>query len=177
MLADIVANDAIVVIDWQQNGTSNITRSGVRVHSLFKISELVNILRTENRIDDGCVKKVTDHNNQLAELEGVRSPSPSMLSNWWPKEKKSKIDDEVETFFESQLPENDEFVPNPNDINAAAAKCGDCSFYYNAIGYDTKKKTKKKIGICTKHRRNSRNIPETPLNFWNPKMMDTENDS
>lgn len=59
-------NDAIVVIDRQQGGAANITRSDVRVHSLFKISEFLDILRTANRIDDACVKEITDYvaNNQ-----------------------------------------------------------------------------------------------------------------
>lgn len=59
-------NDAIVVIDRQQGGAANITRNDVRVHSLFKIAEFLDILRTANRIDDACVKEITDYiaNNQ-----------------------------------------------------------------------------------------------------------------
>lgn len=54
------------MIDRQQGGAANITRNDVRVHSLFKISEFLGILREANRIDDACVKEITEYiaNNQ-----------------------------------------------------------------------------------------------------------------
>ncbi|XP_031635910.1 uridine 5'-monophosphate synthase [Contarinia nasturtii] len=64
----IVVNDAIVVIDREQGGAANITRNGVRVHSLFKISEFLGILRSANRIDDVCVREISEYiaNNQAS---------------------------------------------------------------------------------------------------------------
>lgn len=60
-------NDSIVVIDRQQGGAANINRNNVRVHSLFKISEFLGILRDADRIDDACVKEITEYiaNNQV----------------------------------------------------------------------------------------------------------------
>lgn len=59
-------NDSIVVIDREQGGAPNITRNDVRVHSLFKISEFLTILKEANRIDDACVKTISEYivNNQ-----------------------------------------------------------------------------------------------------------------
>lgn len=68
-------NDSIVVIDRQQGGYANITRNDVRVHSLFKISEFLSILRDSNRIDDACVKNITEYivNNQ-ATVKKIEQP-------------------------------------------------------------------------------------------------------
>lgn len=59
-------NDSIVVIDREQGGAANITRNDVRVHSLFKISEFLDILKEANRIDETCMKTITEYiaNNQ-----------------------------------------------------------------------------------------------------------------
>lgn len=59
-------NDAIVVIDREQGGAANITRNDVQVHSLFKISGFLSILREANRISDDCVNTITEYivNNQ-----------------------------------------------------------------------------------------------------------------
>lgn len=54
-------NDAIVVIDREQGGAANITQDNVRVHSLFKISEFLNILRSADRITDADVTEINEY--------------------------------------------------------------------------------------------------------------------
>ncbi len=63
----IAVNDSIVVIDRQQGGAANITRNDVRVHSLFKISEFLDIIKEANRINDGTVRTISEYieNNQV----------------------------------------------------------------------------------------------------------------
>lgn len=50
-----------MVIDREQGGAVNITQSDVRIHSLFKISEFLDILKQANRIDDACVNTITEY--------------------------------------------------------------------------------------------------------------------
>lgn len=62
----IVIRDSIVVIDREQGGAANITNSDINVHSLFTITEFLSIIKDANRIDDKCVKTITEYivNNQ-----------------------------------------------------------------------------------------------------------------
>lgn len=55
------------MIDREQGGAANITANSVNVHSLFKISDFLGILKEANRIDDGCVSRITEYilNNQV----------------------------------------------------------------------------------------------------------------
>lgn len=50
-----------MVIDREQGGAANITHNNVHVHSLFKISEFLDILKQSNRIDDECVRTITEY--------------------------------------------------------------------------------------------------------------------
>lgn len=50
-----------MVIDREQGGAANITQNDVHVHSLYKISEFLDILKQANRIDDACVRTITDY--------------------------------------------------------------------------------------------------------------------
>lgn len=55
-----------MVIDREQGGSINITSSDINVHSLFKISEFLSILKEAGRIDNQCVQNITEYilNNQ-----------------------------------------------------------------------------------------------------------------
>lgn len=76
-ITGIIVNDSIVVIDREQGGFANITRNDVRVHSLFKISEFLAILKEANRIDDECVNTITEYivNNKAP----VKQTEPQQL--------------------------------------------------------------------------------------------------
>lgn len=78
-LLGIVVNDSIVVIDREQGGAANITKNDVRVHSLFKISEFLDILKQANRIDEACVRTITEYIvNNKAPLK-LKEPQPAVV--------------------------------------------------------------------------------------------------
>lgn len=58
VFSGIVVTDSVVVIDRQQGGNSNISNKGVKVHSLFKISEFLAYLKEAGRIDDQHIEKI-----------------------------------------------------------------------------------------------------------------------
>lgn len=63
------------MIDREQGGAANITRNYVHVHSLFKISEFLSILREANRIDDECIKTITEYiENNQAPMKSKEQP-------------------------------------------------------------------------------------------------------
>lgn len=53
--------DAIVVLHRQQGGEANIFNNGIRMHSLFSLSELLGILQEVGRIDDKVVENVAKY--------------------------------------------------------------------------------------------------------------------
>lgn len=66
----IVVTDAIVMVDREQGGAANITHNNVHVHSLFEISEFLDILKRADRIDDECVRTITEYiSNNKAPLK------------------------------------------------------------------------------------------------------------
>lgn len=65
-----------MVIDREQGGAANITKSNVQVHSLFKISEFLSILRQANRIDDKCVENILAY---IANNQAPSTPAPSKV--------------------------------------------------------------------------------------------------
>lgn len=77
----IVVENSIVVFDCEQGGAEEITKRRINAHSLFKITELLAILKGANRIDEECVKTVTeyisngklDHLSQMRRLVGKNS--------------------------------------------------------------------------------------------------------
>jgi len=52
--AGLVVNDIIVFIDRQQGGVDRLTRLGYRVHVIYTIDDILDILRNEQLIDDTC---------------------------------------------------------------------------------------------------------------------------
>ncbi|EDV94864.1 uridine 5'-monophosphate synthase [Drosophila grimshawi] len=57
----IVCTDAVVVVDREQGGVANIAKHGVRMHSLFTLSFLLNTLHEEGRIERETVDAVAKY--------------------------------------------------------------------------------------------------------------------
>ncbi|XP_065355262.1 uridine 5'-monophosphate synthase [Calliphora vicina] len=57
----IVVNDAVVVVDREQGGSKNIADKGVRMHSLFSLSFLLNTLLEAGKIDRTTVDSVAKY--------------------------------------------------------------------------------------------------------------------
>lgn len=54
----IIVTDAIVMVDREQGGAKNIEDKGIRMHSLFTLSQLLGILQRAGKIEDSTVKSV-----------------------------------------------------------------------------------------------------------------------
>ncbi|MDP9954641.1 uridine monophosphate synthetase [Epilithonimonas hungarica] len=59
----IKVSDIVVVLDRQQGGKEKLEAKGYKVHSLFNISEVVEILREVNYIDDEEIARIRDFVN------------------------------------------------------------------------------------------------------------------
>ncbi len=59
----IKVSDIVVVLDREQGGKEKLEKKGYKVHSLFNISEVVEILREVNYIDDEEVARIRDFVN------------------------------------------------------------------------------------------------------------------
>ncbi|SDF65147.1 orotidine-5'-phosphate decarboxylase [Epilithonimonas hungarica] len=59
----IKVSDIVVVLDRQQGGKEKLEEKGYKVHSLFNISEVVEILREVNYIDDEEIARIRDFVN------------------------------------------------------------------------------------------------------------------
>lgn len=57
----IVVTDAVVVVDREQGGVVNINKFGVRTHSLFTLSFLMNALLEAGRIQKDTVESVAKY--------------------------------------------------------------------------------------------------------------------
>lgn len=60
---DLKVSDIVVVLDREQGGKEHLRRKGYNVHTLFSISEVVEILREENYIDEEEVSRIRDFIN------------------------------------------------------------------------------------------------------------------
>lgn len=56
--AGLQVTDALVVIDREQGGRENLEDQGIRVHSLMKISEMIDYLENHNKIEVAMADKV-----------------------------------------------------------------------------------------------------------------------
>lgn len=59
--SDIKCSDAVVLLNREQGGEKILEENGVRMHSLLSMTELMDILRRENCIDDATVEKVRNY--------------------------------------------------------------------------------------------------------------------
>ncbi|XP_017143422.1 uridine 5'-monophosphate synthase [Drosophila miranda] len=57
----IVVTDAVVVVDREQGGVANIAKHGVKMHSLFTLSFLLNTLHVAGRIEKSTVDAVAKY--------------------------------------------------------------------------------------------------------------------
>jgi len=57
----IVVTDAVVVVNREQGGVDNIAKHGVRMHSLFTLSFLLNTLHEAGRIEKSTVEAVAKY--------------------------------------------------------------------------------------------------------------------
>lgn len=57
----ITVSDAIVVVDREQGGVQNTEEKGVKMHSLFTLSYLLNILLKHKKIEESTVKAVAKY--------------------------------------------------------------------------------------------------------------------
>lgn len=57
----IIVTDAIVLVDREQGGAKNIEDNGIRMHSLFTLSQLLNILQEAGKIEESTVKAVAKY--------------------------------------------------------------------------------------------------------------------
>ncbi|KAJ6634684.1 Uridine 5'-monophosphate synthase [Pseudolycoriella hygida] len=57
----IVVTDAIVLVDREQGGAKNIEQNGIRMHSLFTLSQLLDILQEAGKIEESTVKAVAKY--------------------------------------------------------------------------------------------------------------------
>lgn len=53
-------SDIVVVLDRQQGGREKLQEKGYNVHTLFTISEVVEILQEENQLTDDEVERIND---------------------------------------------------------------------------------------------------------------------
>lgn len=57
----IIVTDAIVMVDREQGGSRNIEENGIRMHSLFTLSQLLNILLEAGKTQESTVKSVAKY--------------------------------------------------------------------------------------------------------------------
>ena len=57
---DLQISDIVVVLDRQQGGKELLENKGFRVHTLFNITEVCEILRDENILNDEEIQRITD---------------------------------------------------------------------------------------------------------------------
>lgn len=53
--------DAIVVVDREQGGSENTKKDGIRMHSLFSMSYLLNVLYKADRIEKNTLQTVSTY--------------------------------------------------------------------------------------------------------------------
>lgn len=79
----IKVSDIVVVLDREQGGKEKLEAKGYKVHSLFNISEVVEILREVNYIDEDEVARIRDfvNGNQVVFEEKKRLSYEQKLEN------------------------------------------------------------------------------------------------
>lgn len=59
-LEGLKVTDVIVLVDREQGGKKHLQEKGYNLHSVLTISEMLEVLQKENKLDAGMVNKVTD---------------------------------------------------------------------------------------------------------------------
>jgi len=75
----LVVKDVVVLVDREQGGRANVQAGGLNLHSVFTISEILNLLQSEGRIKGKCVDEVMTwiRNNQTTKKS---KPKPLTFS-------------------------------------------------------------------------------------------------
>lgn len=63
----LVVEDAIVVVDRQQGGSKNLHDKGIKMHSLFTLPYLIDVLKTAGKINDELAQSLHDYINKPLE--------------------------------------------------------------------------------------------------------------
>ncbi|XP_031624160.1 uncharacterized protein LOC116341314 isoform X2 [Contarinia nasturtii] len=63
----------------------------------------------------------------------------------------------------------------PQPLKNDPIDCEDCNQYHRMMGRNMEKNPPKKYGVCSKHYRNAPQF-ETPPGFWNPKIIDSDDE-
>lgn len=57
----LIIEDAIVIVDRQQGGSKNLDSNGIKMHSLFTLPYLIDILKDEGKINEELAKTLHDY--------------------------------------------------------------------------------------------------------------------
>ena len=59
--AGLRVNDIVVLVDREQGGAKEMENAGYKLHSAFKISEILEMLKERGKIDEGQFKSINDY--------------------------------------------------------------------------------------------------------------------
>lgn len=57
----LIVEDAIVVVNREQGGVESLAKRGIKMHSLFTLSYLLEVLNSEGKVDDKTLKNVEEY--------------------------------------------------------------------------------------------------------------------
>lgn len=76
----LVIENAIVVVNREQGGVENIAKRGIKMHSLFTLSYLLETLRDAGKIEESMVKAVSEYISKSQTKVGAAAIKPVRLS-------------------------------------------------------------------------------------------------